>query len=271
MISINYFLKIINTSPSPTAKFNRNPNPNFKNIFFCFFFILLRKLSKEIVREASDANSLDIFTETSQPDVTKKMYPPKLLKTFTTRAKKKLTPTRLKGPSPSSGQLRGAQILELSRKIQNEPPNKKARKEDSPPSEKITKNINNNLMVSLTPESSPVRVEDWVRHTYSPYASPSSSILKKRLQGDDGEDVANHEGSPISSTSKSRRVSFADPEVSRSVTIQPAPKRLSRTRRSLISTYSKSISIPGVEVLDKDSGSEACSETKVRNELCISK
>lgn len=219
---------------------------------------------KETAREVPDVNSLDIFAETTQPDVVKKMYPPKLLKTFTTRAKKKLTPTRHKGPSPSSGQFRGAQILELSRKIQNEPPNKKARKEDSPPSEKTTKNINNNLTVSLTPEGSPVRVETWVRHTYSPYASPSSGILKKRLQGDDGEDMAHHDGSPVSST-KSRRVSFADPEVSRSVTIQPTPKRLSRTRRSLITTYSKSISIPGVEVLDKDSSPETSNEIKVWN------
>ena len=213
----------------------------------------------------ADVNSLDMFSETVQPDVMKKMYPPRLIKAITLRTKKKLVPKQ-KGPSPSTGQFRGAQILELSRKIQNEPPNKKPRKEESvSPLNKAEKNINNNLTISLTPEGSPARTETpWIRHTYSPYASPSSGILKKRLgQGDDAEEMtAVTDGSPMNSA-KSRRVSFADPEVSRSVTIQPTPRRLSRTRRSLITTYSKSISIPGVEVLEKDSSSEGCLQIQV--------
>ena len=192
---------------------------------------------RKCVDEASRKN--DILAEIIQPNETansskRAAFPTILLKTFSSRAKSKLTPKR----SPSTSQ-RGAQILELSRKIHNEPSNKRSHKEElSPKDKQPTSKLANTT--SSTPESSPARAEKWLRHTYSPYASPSSGILKKKLNGNDDIDDLG-EGSP--GFSKSRRVSFADPEVSRSVTIQSTPKRLSRTRRSLITTYNKSVGV----------------------------
>lgn len=178
-------------------------------------------------------DSFRILAEIAQPSSSKRVaFPTKLLKTFSSRAKSKLPPKR----SPSTSQ-RGAQILELSRKIHNEPPNRKPHKEELSPKDKPPTSKSANTTSSTTPESSPARAETWLRHTYSPYASPSSGILKKKANGNDDEDLG--EGSP--GFFKSRRVSFADPEVSRSVTIQSTPKRLSRTRRSLLTTYNKTV------------------------------
>ena len=127
--------------------------------------------------------------------------------------------------SPST--QRGAQILEMSRKIQSEPPRKKLKSSSPAGKEKCE---------SQTTFDSPVRpVDPWVRHTYSPNASPGGSILKKKALA---EDCDSTENSP--SSSKNRRVSFADPEISDSVDIPSARKsRTSRTRRSLMNIYTK--------------------------------
>jgi hypothetical protein len=68
--------------------------------------------------------------------------------------------------------------------------------------------------------------------------------LKKRGLLEESEDASENYCSPASSASKSRRVSFADPEVSHSVKISPIKKQLSRirTRRSLIRIYDDSMS-----------------------------
>lgn len=187
-------------------------------------------------------NNLDALNETQTESQSQKaqtfLLKNPLLKTY---AIKKKVP--LKGPAPSSSK-RGAQMLELSRKItRNEPPSKKLRKTDSSPGDEASGEV------VVTPEGSPARTAKWIPRTYSPYASPSTGILKKRQQmneeADDGCD------SPISSASKARRVSFADPEVSHSVKISPAKKRLTRTRtrRSLISTYANNEAEPSKEEL----------------------
>lgn len=161
-----------------------------------------------------------------------------MMKSLSMRTKKVGTPKSI-GPSPSTGK-RGAQILELSRKIHNEPPNKKSKKTESPQREGVESTIALGETV-ITPEGSPARTQQWIPRTYSPFASPSTSILKKRAQIDESADPV--EGSPASSASKSRRVSFADPEVSHSVKISPVNKKLTRnrTRRSLITTYEVSL------------------------------
>ena len=162
-----------------------------------------------------------------------------LMKSFGLRTRKAV-PQKSIGPTGK----RGAHILELSRKIQNEPPSKKSRKGESPPKETVSEPASNTIgEVVITPNGSPARTTQWVPRTYSPYASPSTGILKKKSTVDDSEDAAEGSYSPVSSASKSRRVSFADPEVSHSVKISPIKKRLSRarTRRSLISTYDSSL------------------------------
>ncbi|XP_057374460.1 telomere-associated protein RIF1-like [Daphnia carinata] len=166
-----------------------------------------------------------------------------LIKSFSLRTKKGTVPKSV-GPSPTTGK-RGAHILELSRKIHNEPPSKKSKKTDSPPKEIGDSPICNTSMGELvvTPEGSPARTAPWLPRTYSPYASPSTGILKKRAIVEDSEEVGEGSYSPASSACKARRVSFADPEVSHSVKISPIKKKLSRarTRRSLITTYDNSL------------------------------
>ncbi|KAK4023666.1 hypothetical protein OUZ56_009065 [Daphnia magna] len=166
-----------------------------------------------------------------------------LIKSFSLRTKKGAAPKSV-GPSPTTGK-RGAHILELSRKIHNEPPSKKSKKGDSPQKEIGDSPICNTSMGELvvTPEGSPARTAPWLPRTYSPYASPSTGILKKRAVIEESEEVGEGSYSPASSSCKSRRVSFADPEVSHSVKISPIKKRLSRarTRRSLITTYDDSL------------------------------
>ena len=169
-----------------------------------------------------------------------------MMKSLTLRTKKISTPKSI-GPSPSTGK-RGAHILELSRKIQNEPPSKKTKKGESPQTEgQSGESVHISVVETVvTPEGSPARTQQWIPRTYSPFASPSTGILKKRAllleePVEAGEALA---FSPASSASKSRRVSFADPEVSHSVKISPVNnKRLSRnrTRRSLITTYETSL------------------------------
>ncbi|KAI9556357.1 hypothetical protein GHT06_018931 [Daphnia sinensis] len=166
-----------------------------------------------------------------------------LIKSFSLRTKKGTVPKSV-GPSPTTGK-RGAHILELSRKINNEPPSKKSKKTDSPQKEVGDSPICNTSMGELvvTPEGSPARTAPWLPRTYSPYASPSTGILKKRAIIEESEEVGEGSYSPASSACKARRVSFADPEVSHSVKISPIKKRLSRarTRRSLITTYDDSL------------------------------
>lgn len=156
---------------------------------------------------------------------------------------KKIGAIHKTGPTPSTGK-RGAQILELSRKIQNEPPSKKSRKAESPQKEtpEVVTTVSMGELV-VTPEGSPARTALWLPRTYSPYASPSTGILKKRIVVEESEEIGEGSFSPASSASKGRRVSFADPEVSHSVKISPVKKRLSRarTRRSLIATYENSL------------------------------
>ncbi|XP_045136496.1 LOW QUALITY PROTEIN: telomere-associated protein RIF1-like [Portunus trituberculatus] len=65
----------------------------------------------------------------------------------------------------------------------------------------------------------------WVKHSPSPGASPSSSILKRTLLSDglDGD-------TPSPPPTKYRRVSFADPPVSDRVEIPPSPRTLKGIR-----------------------------------------
>lgn len=191
-------------------------------------------------------NNVEDSADSAPPEIIQQKIPiaplKSMIKSFTVRTKKVFVPKI--GPSPSSGK-RGAHILELSRKIQNEPPNKKAKKGDSPQKETVECTVSSASLgeFSVTPEGSPARTAPWLPRTYSPYASPSTGILKKRAPVEESEDAA--EDSPASSASKARRVSFADPEVSHSVKISPIKKRLSRlrTRRSLIRTYDDSLSV----------------------------
>lgn len=166
-----------------------------------------------------------------------------LIKSFSLRTKKSATPKSI-GPSPTTGK-RGAHILELSRKIHNEPPSKRSKRGESPHKEVADSTIGNASIGErvVTPEGSPARTAPWLPRTYSPYASPSTGILKKRALVEELEDAGEGSYSPASSVCKSRRVSFADPEVSHSVKISPIKKRLSRarTRRSLIATYDDSL------------------------------
>ena len=190
-------------------------------------------------------NNVETLVDSAHPEAVqqkKTVVPLKsLIKSFSLRTKK-VVPKTL-GPSPSTGK-RGAHILELSRKIQNEPPNKKSKKGESPQKETVDSTVSSASLAefSITPEGSPARTAQWLPRTYSPYASPSTGILKKRAPVEESEDAA--DGSPASSASKARRVSFADPEVSHSVKISPIKKRLlrTRTRRSLIRTYDDSMS-----------------------------
>jgi len=103
----------------------------------------------------------------------------------------------------------------------------------------------------------------WTAKTYSPYASPSTGILKKKSilateEGTAGSEEYSVENSPISSASKARRVSFADPEVSHSVKISPARARTkltrsssNRLRRSLIISYGQNASDDGTPINGK--------------------
>ena len=182
---------------------------------------------------------MDLFADSSQQQevgqkpaapATAALQPKKFLKDHCTKAKASLL-NKNRGHSPNTGK-RGAHILELSRKISNEPPSKKPKMVSLSPSGMYDKRSVGDASVAASSEGSPAREkEPWVRHTYSPYASPSGGILKKRPHADESDSVEN---SPTSLT-KNRRVSFAFPEVSDSVDI---PKvRSTRTRRSLLGTY----------------------------------
>lgn len=183
----------------------------------------------------SETCSENVQSETLQQKTPSIMPYKSYIKSFCLRSKRGGTPKSI-GPSPTTGK-RGAQILELSRKIQSEPPNKKSKIRESPQKETADPTSVGERVV--TPEGSPARTSAWLPRTYSPYASPSTSILKKRSLVEESEETEVTSYSPVSSASKSRRVSFADPEVSHSVKISPIKKRLTRTRtrRSLITTY----------------------------------
>lgn len=193
-------------------------------------------------------------------------YNKSLMKSFALRTRKAV-PHKNIGPAPSTGK-RGAQILELSRKIQNEPPSKKLRKAESPPKEALIEPASSSVTIGelvITPNGSPARTTQWIPKIYSPCASPSTGILKKRANVEESEDIAEVTFSPASA-SKSRRVSFADPEVSHSVKISPIKKRLSRarTRRSLITTYDDS--------LNESNVNEECeTRSSVENAIDLSK
>ncbi len=194
-------------------------------------------------------NNHEVLSDSAQPGTLPQKppfvpYNKSLMKSFGLRTKKAI-PHKNIGPAPSTGK-RGAQILELSRKIQNEPPSKKLRKGESPPKEALIEPASSSSVtigeLVITPNGSPARTTQWIPKIYSPCASPSTGILKKRANIEESEDIAEVTFSPASA-SKSRRVSFADPEVSHSVKISPIKKRLSRarTRRSLITTYDNSL------------------------------
>ena len=195
-----------------------------------------------------ESNNVESSIDSGHPETIQQKIPivplKSLIKSFSLRSKKVIVPKTV-GPSPSTGK-RGAHILELSRKIQNEPPKKKSKIGESTQNETVESTVGSATLGELvvTPEGSPARTAPWLPRTYSPYASPSTGILKKRALVEESEDAAEGSYSPASSASKSRRVSFADPEVSHSVKISPIKKQLSRirTRRSLIRTYNDSLS-----------------------------
>lgn len=194
-----------------------------------------------------------------------------MIKSFSLRTKKGAAPKSV-GPSPTTGK-RGAHILELSRKIHNEPPSKKSKKGDSPQKEIGDSPICNTSMGELvvTPEGSPARTAPWLPRTYSPYASPSTGILKKRAVIEESEEVGEGSYSPASSSCKSRRVSFADPEVSHSVKISPIKKRLSRarTRRSLITTYDDSLNSEEPSLKEEMESSVSTENASECLEVCV--